>query len=226
MKLKTLTTTALLAVTLFATQAEAERRWPNWYAGLHGSMVFINGHSVRGNPLADDIEQDNGFGYGASLGYRPAVDGGYWRNLRAELEWHQQNADIDKIKNPAGASLNGVGDIRVDSVMFNLFFDATFRDDGLRQALTPYFGGGVGWAQVQLDDTATTLGNSASKDDVLAMQLMAGVSYAPEFLPHTEWTLGYRYFTTADAEFAYTGGGTFKTEYDSHNLEAGVRFLF
>lgn len=218
--------TALLSSTfLLSSTAQAEPRWPNWYVGLHGSLSFVTDSSVRGG-VVDEAGYDSGFGYGASLGYRPAVDGGHWRNLRAEVEWHHQESDIDKVKSPGGASLNGVGEVSVDAYMMNLFFDATFRDDDVRQSLVPYFGGGIGLAQFDLKDTTGALGNRADEDNQLALQLMAGVSYAPEFMPFTEWTLGYRYFTTGDAEFSTVTGGTTKIEYDSHNVELGARFLF
>jgi len=218
--------TALLSSTFLISSAQAEPRWPNWYVGLHGSLSFVNDGDVRGAPAADEVRYDTGFGYGASLGYRPAVDGGNWRNLRAEVEWHHQESDIDKITSPGGASLNGVGDVNVNAYMVNLFYDATFRDDNMRQALTPYFGGGLGLARFSLNDTTPALGNVSDEDTQLAAQLLAGISYAPEFMPFTEWTLGYRYFTTADAKFSNTTGGTYKMEYDSHNVELGARFLF
>ena len=222
----TLFSTTLLSAAILASATQAEPRWPNWYVGVHGSIPFVTDSSVRGNPLADDLEYDSGYGYGASLGYRPEVEGGLLRNMRIEAEWHKQQSDIDKVQNPLGASLNGNGDVSVNAYMLNVFFDATFRDDDLRQAFTPYFGGGVGFANIELDDTQASLGAGGDEDDVLAFQAMAGISYAPEFMPHTEWTLGYRYFTTQDAEFSYVSGGSYKVEYDSHNVEAGVRFLF
>lgn len=210
---------------LAAGDVGASPTWPNWYVGLHGSLVFIDEVNVGGNPTLNNFEQDTGWGLGGSIGYRPAADGGNWRNLRLELEWHHQRADVDKVKTFGGSFNATGGDVRVDALMMNLFFDATFRDPGLKSTFTPYFGGGAGLATVKLDDTFD-LGNTAEKDDVFAFQLMTGVTYAPELIPYTEWSLGYRYFNTTDASFAYVGGGKMEVDYDSHNLEAGVRFLF
>ncbi len=210
---------------IFISAAQAEARWPNWYVGLHGSMIFVDEVNVMANPTTNSFTVDTGVGFGAALGYRPSADGGNWRNLRMEIEWHQMRSDVNKIKAFSGA-VKGDGQVRVDAVMANLFFDATFRDPGLKSTVTPYFGGGVGFATIKLDDTGNDLGNIVEKDNVLAFQLMAGLNYEPELIPFTEWSIGYRYFNATDASFAYNSSSNMEIDYDSHSVEAGVKFLF
>lgn len=220
---KTLNTLLMttLAVAAVSSASQAEDRWPNWYVGLHGSMVFIDNVDLGGNPAVDKFEQDSGYGYGVSLGYRPYFSDSAWSDMRLELQWQHQRADIDKVSTPGG-SINSSGDVRVNAVMFNVYYDAPTSFAQLR----PYVGTGLGWAKMHLQNANATLASSGDEDTVFAWNLMAGLGYVPESLPYTEWSIGYRYFSPLDSEFSFAGGGTFEMEYDSHNIEAGVRFLF
>ena len=68
-------------------------------------------------------------------------------------------------------------------------------------------------------------GNTTDSDTVFAYQFLAGIGYAPSNLPSTQWTLGYRYLGTDDPEFA-AGAAKISTEYNSHNVEAGLKLRF
>lgn len=222
MSVKKLTASLLSASFLvFASSAaDAQPRWPNWYLGLHGALSFVGEEDLSGNPTIGSFDQDTGAGYGVSLGYRPRIETGEWSNMRLEIEWHHQRANIDKI-NTTGGTTTASGDVRANAGMFNVFYDAATSMPEWR----PYVGVGLGFADLHLKNAAA-FGASGDKDSVFAWNLMAGLGYVPEWLPYTEWTAGYRYFSTADAEFGLTGGGTFEMEYDSHNIEAGIKFLF
>jgi opacity protein-like surface antigen len=80
----------------------------------------------------------------------------------------------------------------------------------------PYVGAGLGAANIDVD---------VDDDTVFAWQLMAGLGYVPQSIPFTEWTLGYRFFNTNDAKIT-VGATNADMEYMSHNVEAGVKFLF
>lgn len=215
---------ALLSTLSFAAlsmPAQAGKAWPNWYVGLHGSINFVGEENVSGNSVVTQLDQDTGAGYGVSLGYRPRIETGEWSNMRIEVQWHHQRGDIKQVSTAAATS-TVAGDIRVNAAMLNLFYDATTSMPEWR----PYVGAGIGFAEVQLKNAGAGLGAANADDNVFAWNLMAGVGYVPQSIPFTEWTLGYRYFATGDAEFASTLGNSFDMEYDSHNIEAGVKFLF
>lgn len=214
---------SLLAASILigtASAAEAQQAWPNWYVGLHGAMAFVGEEDIAGNPSVSSIDTDTGFGYGASLGYRIPATSGEWSNMRIAAEWHHQRADISGVGTPLGG-VAGQGDVRVNAGMFNVFYDAVISMPSWR----PYVGVGVGFADVQLKNAAGVISGGDS-DNVFAWNLMAGVGYIPETMPFTEISAGYRYFRASDAEFGLVGGGTYDLEYDSHNIEAGIKFLF
>jgi len=217
---------AFAALSLLAHAASANGRWPNWYVGLHGSLDFVDDVEVDGNPVVNSYNTDLGYGAGASIGYRPALQNTSLSNLRFEVEWNYLSAAMDKVDSTFG-KFSGHGTTVVNAIMGNVFYDFVMRDQRRQtKPIMPYFGAGVGWADVRLRDTDTTLGNLNDNDQVLAYQLMAGISYAPKSIPFTEWTLGYRFFDSVDPEYSYVAGDKFTVDIMSHNVEAGVRFLF
>lgn len=224
---KTIMMAALAATALTSFTAQADGRWPNWYVGLHGAMAFVSDTDVESNPGGvSGFSNDAGMGYGVALGYRPATTDPILNKFRFELEWHRQTSDVDKVDSNRGA-FNGDGETVASAGLFNVYYDFVMNGkDGQPFALAPYVGAGLGWANVKIDGTSVFLGNVNETDNVFAWQFMTGVSYAPQFLPFTEWTLGYRYFDTANPSYSYLGASTFDIDYASHNLEAGIRFLF
>ena len=209
-------------LTLAASAAQAEEnRWPNWYIGLHGALTFVGEEDIDDNLAVSGLDADSGWAYGATVGYRPPSATGEWSNMRMEVEWHVQDSDIDKIQTPTGG-IAGTGSVRVNAGLFNVFYDAVTSMPEWR----PYVGVGVGFASMNLKNTNAAFVSGGDSDTVFAWDMQAGLSYLPQWLPYTEWTLGYRYFATSDAKFGYATGGKYSVEYDSHNIEAGVRFLF
>jgi len=211
-------TASLLAASslvLISTASHAEKRWPNWYIGLHGSLAFVGEQDLDG-AATGSIEQDSGAGYGLSLGYRPRIETGEWSNMRIEAEWHHQRSDVDTL-----AGVTSAGSVRANTGLLNVFYDATISMPEWR----PYVGLGIGFADLQLKNIPG-VGSSGSEDTVFAWNAMIGLGYVPTWLPFTELTAGYRYLSTADGEFSLLDGSKFEMEYDSHNIEAGIKFLF
>ncbi|MBY0354539.1 MAG: outer membrane beta-barrel protein [Rickettsiales bacterium] len=211
MKLFSLTLAALLG--LFAVSASAqERSWPNWYVGLHARVAWIDSTEVSVNDTnIGDLEFDNGFGGGASLGYMPGGDS-FLRNTRFEFEYDIAESDID--------SLNGFtasDNLRTNSYMGNVFYDIPTGTQ-----FVPYVGAGVGVSRVDINAPAVSLNDS---DTVFAYQFMGGLGYSPTSFPNTTLTVGYRYFATEDPEFTVGTAGV-DHELSSHNAEVGARFAF
>jgi opacity protein-like surface antigen len=201
------------ALSLFGLSAEAqERTWPNWYVGLHARMAWVEDTDLNiGGTNAGNVEFDNGYGAGASLGYMPGGDG-FMNNTRFELEYSFNQADLDTL---AGAAIGD--DIRVHSYMVNAFYDIP-----TGTSIVPYIGAGAGLANVDLDVPSRNLNDD---DSVFAYQFMGGIGYSPVSVPNTTLTFGYRYFASDDPEFS-VGTTNVDHELSSHNLEVGARFAF
>ncbi len=207
---------ALGALLVTTSAANADQRWPKWYVGINGSLPWV-GDADASSPLligTGDIEMDNpGWGAGASLGYKPGGTGTFLDMTRFEIEYAYSANDVDSI-----AGVGTTDDVTVDAYMFNVYYD--FLND---TQFTPYIGAGLGWANVETNIPAIGLSDS---DDVFAYQGRLGVAYEPTTMPNVAFTLGYRYFGTADPEYNATLVGPLETEYNSHSAEAGARFSF
>ena len=140
-------------------------------------------------------------------GYGIAAIGGYdYGDFRLEGEITYRTNDIDTIS-MSTMSLNDVdADVSTLSLMVNGFYDVE-----TDTPFAPYIGGGVGFANVDLD----------SEDDIVfAYQLGLGVGYAID--ENVTLDLGYRYFATSNPEFE----GGIEAEYTSHNIVLGIRGLY
>lgn len=198
MKIKSTISLAILAATMFAGSANAEPRWPNWYVGLHGGWSMDDEYDATGG----DVETDGGYILGASLGYVPPTELPFFNMTRYELEYSFRSNDVEA---------PGSGEVEAQTAMANMLVDFDNTTNW-----TPYVGGGLGMANIELD---------GDDDSVFAWQLMAGLDYEPESLPMTVWGLRYRYLGAQDADIA-TAGTTTELEYDNHSVEATARFRF
>ena len=191
----------------FSGTASAQPAWPAWYIGLHGSVAFVGNEDAKTALGNGRINNDTGFGVGGALGYRLPMAPG----LRAEAEYHHEESDHNNVAF-GGGTFNLNGKTKVDAAMANLYYDLAYNYAGIK----PYLGAGIGYANVDA---------GPADDDVFAYQGMVGLGYAPEMLPFTEFTLGYRYFGTTDPKFNVSGLNV-KSSYDSHNIELGAKFNF
>ena len=121
------------------------------------------------------------------------------------------------------------GNLGVFSLMCNGFFDIHNASP-----LTPYFGGGIGFATLYLSDTfgTDTRGSTVTRTDiylndsasVFAYQVGGGVAIAlDQFL---SLDLGYRYFGTTKARFDSNWDQSVRLKPESHNATVGLRFTF
>jgi opacity protein-like surface antigen len=166
--------------------------------------------------LSVEAEFDTGFNAGVAAGY----DFGAAR-LEAEFAYRQN--DFDKFTGQfLGESFedSADGDVSAASLLFNAYWDLPTGGP-----VTPYIGGGVGFANVSFNEVED-LGVEIIDDDdnVLAYQAAAGIAF--DINPDLALDLGYRYFATEDPELEDDFGDEFETEYSSHNVSLGLRFMF
>ena len=223
-------TRALAALAILTTAAPANAE-SDFYLSLSG-MYFVPTDSTVSTTVGDlkvesDLEMDSGMGFAAAIGYGAPI------GLRGEIELSYRSADWDQL---SGLKLSSGGQ--------SVSFDVTAPVEGSTTATSlmangyvtfeaweqfrPYFGGGIGMAQIDasvdeqtytVDGTDYTVPKASSDDTVVAYQIMLGVAYP--LGDSAEARLGYRYFGTGEAEF-----DGFKAGLSSHNVEAGILLRF
>lgn len=203
--------------------AAADRPGP-YFTGFLGASfaqdatVTFNDFSTA--PSDDKVTFDPGVYLGGTGGY----DFGF---LRLEGELSYRNAELDTVTFSNGERFRNVdGNLGVFATMFNVFFDLQNPS-----RVTPYLGGGIGFATLLLSDTngfGNTLGYQRlydeSDDTVFAYQLGAGVDVAIN--NRFSLDLGYRYFRTEKAELETDFNTTNEMRFESHNAMVGFKFKF
>ena len=184
-----------------------------WYiaAGLGASFVSDVDATQAGTTLTTGL--DTGIlatgAFGRTFG-----------NFRAEGELSYNTNDVSTVS-ALGVSLGASGDVSTLGFMVNGYYDFE-----TNSKWTPYIGGGIGGANVSINNLSA-LGVLLADEDttVFAYQAKAGVAY--EFSPAWEGTLGYRFFGTDDADFVDSTGSPFSTDgVQAHIVEVGFRFRF
>jgi opacity protein-like surface antigen len=170
----------------------------------------------------DRVEFDPGIQIGGSGGF----DFGF---LRIEGELSYKNGEMSSIIEQISETriANVDGRVEVLAMMFNAFLD-------LRNAtpVTPYIGGGVGFATLYLSDTFGTETDTgyrtilyeSDEDTVFAYQVGAGLEIALTKMFSLD--IGYRYFGTAKADFNKNSFTATELKVESHNASVGFRVKF
>lgn len=181
--------TAMAAMLLGAHAASAA----NAYIGFQGGLNFAH----EGEFAGLDLTYDLGYAVGLTAGYK-------WDfNLRTEVEIVYRENDIDEFDGDPT-----IGDVNSLAFMVNGFYDI---DTGT--PWTPYVGGGLGLANVEIDS------GGSDDDTVFAFQIGAGVGY--DVTPALTVTVDYRFFGTEDADIV-----GLDLEYLNSTIMAGLRYNF
>lgn len=217
---------AILMMALVPSLASATPAEPGAYVG--GGL----GVSVpRDSPATGtDYFQSPNSNFRDKVSFDPGVyvsgNGGYdfgWVRLEGELAYRYN--EIKSIIGQNGRVGNPDGNLGVFSVLFNGFVD--LHND---TPVTPYFGGGIGFATLHLDAThgRDNLGRylvyGEGDDTVFAYQAGAGVGIA--LSRRVTFDLGYRYLATEEADFDSDEGILTSMKFRSHNALMGVRVTF
>jgi OmpA-OmpF porin, OOP family len=191
------------------------------YIGAAGGGSFLNDISPNGGGADNKSNFENGFvglgtvGWGFGNGFRAELEGGYRRN------------DVRGVRNSVDATGGALGTM---SVMVNGLYDIDPGMFGVQSyGFMPHVGVGVGWARPRFDHASAFNGNTvAGKDDVLAYQGIAGVSYT--VMPQVKLDLDYRYFGTQNGTFSsspgFGPGTTTRASIQDQSVTFGVRYEF
>lgn len=168
------------------------------------------------------VEFDPGIYVGGTGGFDFGV-------IRLEGELSYKHGEMKTVTDQFDGTrfVNVDGSLGALAMMFNAFFD-------LHNAspVTPYLGGGAGFAVLHLSDTFATntstggYGQLYQDDDdaVFAYQAGAGLEIALNQLLSLD--LGYRYFGTSRASFDKNWPTTTDLKFESHNGAVGLRVKF
>jgi opacity protein-like surface antigen len=225
-----LITIAICAVLISPAVSQATPPRPGSYmSGFIGATLPVDttvstDDFVSNQIFTDRVELDPGINIGITGGH----DFGY---LRLEGELSYKHSEIGGIVDQSDnfRFRNVDGSLAALAMMFNSFAD--LHNDS---QVTPYFGGGIGFATLYLSDTfgTNTRDNLITRDllylndsdTVFAYQVGGGVEIA--LGPELSLDLGYRYFGTARARFDTSFDQSTRLKLESHNATAGFRFKF
>ncbi|MBE9605886.1 OmpA family protein [Acetobacteraceae bacterium H6797] len=171
------------------------------------------------------VNFDSGLGAVLSAGY------GFGNGLRAEIEGSYRHNWVDDGRPARGLGHRGASGYNYGiGAMANVLYDF---DLGLPMGITPYIGGGVGYAwlnyqDVKLKGVTDTLDIFGS-DGAFAYQGIAGLSLPISSVPGLSLTAEYRYFATLEQELkarSTTDSGKVKVDYANHSVLIGLRYAF
>ncbi len=200
-----------------------------YFTGFIGASIPQNtGVSTFDFDLNRTFDEQISFDPGIFIGGTGGYDFGMVR-LEGEVSYKQ--AEIKKVTDQSDGFQyrNPDGRLGAFAMMFNAFLD--LHND---TPVTPYLGGGIGFASLYLSNTfgTDTRGGTATRvllypedyDTVFAYQLGAGLDIAIN--RRFSLDLGYRYFNTDRATFSNDFLTSSGIRYESHNVAIGFKVKF
>lgn len=203
--------------------------------GVNPPLTVPAGESVKWNTKLDDGEAYS-FVFGKQFGM-----------FRAELEYTATNNDVDKHSGVTAAGINldaidagvlltgnvgdlgvsvgdlvanGQGEVETSAWLVNGYYD--FKNS---TAFTPFLGGGVGMANVDIEYKPSNVGIINDDDDVFVWQVMGGVSYSFTDQFHLVGSLRYRETDEASVKSDLLPA-KFDIETETLVYDIGVRYSF
>ncbi len=211
------------------------------YLRAFGGYSVIEDPSIQGDNISNgavgpgisrgSLSASGGFMGGGAGGYR-------WGILRLEGMGTYESHELNSFTTPQFTYRDLGGTLRTDTnaapslsgnmQIFTGFVNAML-DVDFGYPVQPFFGGGVGFAHVNMDNvTGTSNGNifrfADGSDTVLAFHALVGVAYKITSMFTAE--AGYRFLTINDASFTDSTGGNFDVGIDSHQGWIGLRVNF
>ncbi|WP_026843284.1 outer membrane protein [Citrifermentans bremense] len=179
-----------------------------YFSGFIGVTVPSETHA--GGDFNDTVNFDPGLNIGGTAG----MDFGTVR-LEGEVSYKEGNVDTIYFNNspPPNRFTNTDVSLNATAFMANMFID--LHNNG---PITPYLGGGIGFAILSLDDK---FGDFYIPDEEVVLAYQAGGGLEVALNRQMSLDLGYRYFRTDEANFADT-----KMRFESHNATVGLRIKF
>lgn len=219
---------AIFVILIIPAVCQAARLQPGPYvSGFLGASVLNDADATTSNLVRNEVFNDRVmFDPGIFISGSGGYDFGF---IRLEGELSFRGSEISSITDKdSGFRFLGVnGNLGALAMMFNSYAD--LHNDS---PVTPYLGGGIGFAALHLSDTFATDPRDGARvllyadddDTVFAYQIGAGLGYAI----NRQFTLdvGYRYFATERATFDADPVRTVDLKLESHSAVVGMRMKF
>ncbi|MBJ6799344.1 outer membrane protein [Geomonas propionica] len=208
----------ILVLTSLALPAAAMATPPRpgpYVSGFIGVTVpeSVNATSFDGvTTFNDRIKFDPGLNVGGTLGFDFGL-------MRLEGEISYKDLQLNRVTDRDSGQRFRIADGNVDTTAFmaNVFFD--MHND---TPITPYLGGGVGFAALHLNDVYSTANDFLyDADDQVVLAYQAGGGLEVALNRQLSLDLAYRYFGTSQASFINT-----EFEVRTHNATMGLRLKF
>ena len=176
-----------------------------YFGGIVGTSLRPDTTLSSPSLGTQEMEFKPGYTFGGFVGY----DFGNNLRLEGEISYRENRIRTGGGEDPqAGTS----------SIMLNGYYELP-----LTQPLYLYFGGGLGMATAQLE--TISLGQAIDANEtVFAYQLETGIGW--NYNPKVNFSLGYRFFDTADPEFVLPAGQRVQMDLENHELIFKMRYLF
>jgi opacity protein-like surface antigen len=209
-------TGAALVLSGAAASAQGWLGQAEWYVKGFGGATFpqnddVTVGAVGGNvvPLgSNELQYDTGYVLGAAIGSN------FTPNFAMELEYAYRHADVTRNNNLFGST---DGEAASNAFMLNALYN--FNGMGPNGAWQPYIGGGLGAADLTVDD----IGADFDGDYKLAYQVIGGVAY--DITP--AWSLlGEVRWFGIDSQDLEGGGSTMDTTFDIVDVLVGAIYSF
>lgn len=221
-----LTLLASTTLALLVLSAPANAAGNGWYVNLSGGANWLtdDGFVAVAGPDTLIFSPDPNTGWiisgAVGLSLNNMVQG-----LRVEAEVAYRQNQVDGVWASDTGPGNDAGLLDYDhstvSVLANVWYDFDLGN------VRPYIGGGVGWAETDLDGRfqGGTIPAINYSDDGFAWQAGAGVNF--DISPNVQLGLGYRYFEGPDVRIGAPFGANSATgDVQSHNHAAIVSLTY
>jgi opacity protein-like surface antigen len=218
---------ASIALVLPRVGSAAQSKTGGYVSGFLGVSIprdtSLATHDFSSSPVSlysDNVSLDPGISTGATGGYDFGL-------IRLEGEISYKHSEIKTITDQRNGEVyrNVDGTLGAAAFMANAFIN--FQNNS---PVTPYLGGGTGFATLHLSDTfgSGSAGRKwlydAGDDTVFAYQLGGGVDIAIN--RRFSLDVGYRYFATDTATFSSDLNREHSLKFESHTTNAGFRVRF
>lgn len=220
-----LTLLASTTLALLAASAPAQAG-SGWYFSLTGGANWQADQSFSASTVATDTltfspDSDAGWIIGGAVGLSLS---NMVQGLRVEAEVAYRQNQVDGVW-ASSAAVSDAGTLDYEhstlSVLANVWYDFSLGD------VSPYIGGGLGWADSDLDGrfVGGGLPTISHSDSGFAWQLGAGVNF--DVSSNVKLGLGYRYLVAPDVRIGAPlaiNGATGDVESENHAAVATLTF--
>jgi OmpA-OmpF porin, OOP family len=225
-KLSLLATTAIAAVAI-ASPAEAGGLYLSIFGGANwaddASFTEATTPTANADTLTWDVGSETGFIVGGAVGLNlDQVVKGF--RFEVEAAYRQESGDGIVTTNTGTPTAVSTGLIDFERSTFSVLANIWYEFD--LAGTNPYFGGGAGWADTEIEGSyaGAVSGPFKFTDDGFAWQVGAGINF--DISSNVVLGLDYRYFVGPEITIAAPTGNLTRADLDSGNHSATVSLKF